>query len=232
MLSKRILALFFAALVVLSSSAFFGGTVYADSLNPTPQSPLTQDDIVLQQQSQVVAQKKGMIDDQNDQIAQLLQKKDALAQQLTDAQQRIADLNQQLTDKKAAAEAAEARLKALQDMFVHINRYAPDSGGNLYAFGNCTWYVKSMRPDASNSWGNANTWYYSAQAQGWNVGSVPKKGAIGTTTRGYLGHVVYVTGVSADASTVYISEMNVAGLNVIDTRSEAASDFQYIYELN
>ncbi len=229
---RRILALFFTALVVLSSSVFFSGTVYADGINSSPQSPLMQDDIVLQQQNQIVTQKKGIIDDQNDQIAQLLQKKDILAQQLADAQKHIADLNQQLTDKKAAAEAAEARLKALEDMFVHINRYASDSGGNLYSFGNCTWYVKNMRPDASNSWGNANTWYYRAAAQGWDVGSVPKKGAIGTTTAGGLGHVVYVTGVSSDASTVYISEMNYAGFDVISTRTASASEFQYIYELN
>lgn len=223
MLSRRIFALFFTALVVISSSVFFNGTVYADGIDNTP---------IIQQQQQVVAQKQSALDDQKDQITQLLQKKDVLSQQLADAQAHIADLNQQIADKKTAADAAQARLKALQDMFVHVNHYASDSSGNMYAFGNCTWYVKNRRADISNSWGNANTWYYNAQIQGWSVGSTPKKGAVGTTTRGSLGHVVFVEGVSADGSTVTISEMNVLGFDIMDTTTAPASDFQYIYELN
>jgi surface antigen len=126
-----------------------------------------------------------------------------------------------------------ARLAEVEDMFVKINRYAPDAAGNAYAGGNCTWYVKSKRPDIGNFWGNANSWYASAAAQGWNVGSKAKVGAIGTTTEGWAGHVVYVEKVSRDGSRVTISEMNYGGaLGVVHTRSVPASDFQYIYELN
>lgn len=224
---KRFLSSLLLTLLILTSC---GGVAHAQELS-TPQSPLRQNEPVLQQMTVDVNQKQSAIDDQNFQITQLLQKKDELSQQLTDIQKDVEDLNQKIADKKAAYEAEQARIKALQDMFVHVKRYAGDSAGNLYAFGNCTWYVKNKRPDLPNNLGNANTWYSMAAADGFSVGSAPKKGAVGTTTRGWLGHVVYVEGVSLDGSTVYISEMNYAGFDVVSTRSAPASEFLYIYEL-
>lgn len=129
-------------------------------------------------------------------------------------------------------ESLKSQLASLDDMFVHINRYAYDSRGNTYAWGNCTFYAKSQRPDASNSWGNANTWYSRAQAQGWNVGLRAKKGAIATTTVGWAGHVAFVEKVTLDGQWVTISEMNYAGLNIVSTRVVHYNEFRYIYELN
>lgn len=103
-----------------------------------------------------------------------------------------------------------------------------DGGPNTYDYGYCTWYVKNKRPDLPNSLGNANTWYSRAQAMGLAVGSAPRVGAAGTTTRGSLGHVVYVEGVNGDG-TVNISEMNSAGWGVVDYRTVPASDYLYIY---
>lgn len=99
--------------------------------------------------------------------------------------------------------------------------------GNTYSYGYCTWFVKNMRPDLPNNLGNANSWYYRAQAQGLPVGTEPVVGAVGTTTRGALGHVVYITGVDGD--TVTLVEMNYAGWGVQSTRTAHKSEFLYIY---
>ncbi len=137
--------------------------------------------------------------------------------------------------KEAVAQeltALKEKLASLDDMFVHINKYASDAAGNRYAAGNCTWYVKSMRPDIGNLWGNADTWYSNAKAQGWSVGELPKKGAVATTTSGPMGHVAYVTGVSLDQQWVTIREMNYGALYQMNNRTVHYSEFKYIYELN
>lgn len=100
--------------------------------------------------------------------------------------------------------------------------------GNNYAPGNCTWYVKSRRADLPNDLGNANTWYARAAAYGLPVGSQPRAGAVGTTTAGDLGHVVYVERVNGDGS-ILISEMNFAGLYSQRSRTAQAYEFRYIY---
>lgn len=129
-------------------------------------------------------------------------------------------------------EVLKQQIAELDNMFVKINRYAPGSAGNLYVPGNCTWFVKSKRPDLPNTLGNAKTWYTRAKAQGWNVGEKPKKGAVGVSTRGYYGHVVYVEGVSLDGQMVTISEMNYRGLFSTNIRTVHYSTFKYIYELD
>lgn len=96
--------------------------------------------------------------------------------------------------------------------------------GNNYTPGNCTWYVKSKRPDIPNNWGDAYVWIGSAQASGYKTGSVPRVGAIGQAGI----HVVYVERVNGNG-TVYISEMNYVGLGVVSDRTVPASTFTYIY---
>lgn len=126
----------------------------------------------------------------------------------------------------------QQQVAKVDGMFVHIDKYAWNSAGNSYAPGNCTWYVKSMRPDIANRWGNANMWYSNAAAQGWNVGSLPKKGAVATTTAGWAGHVAYVIGVSLDQQWVTIREMNYGRLYAMNERTVHYTEFKYIYELN
>ena len=102
-------------------------------------------------------------------------------------------------------------------------------GGNTYSPGYCTWYVKNRRGSSlPNMLGNANQWFANAQAMGMATGYTPRAGAVGTTTRGSLGHVVYVEAVNGDGS-ITISEMNYAGLYSQRTRTAAASEFSYIY---
>lgn len=100
---------------------------------------------------------------------------------------------------------------------------------NTYDYGYCTWYVKNRRgASIPNSLGNANTWYSRAAAAGMAVGSTPRAGAVGTTTRGSLGHVVYVESINPDGS-INISEMNAPVFGGVTYRTAAASEFLYIY---
>lgn len=99
--------------------------------------------------------------------------------------------------------------------------------GNGYAYGYCTYYVASRRAVPSN-WGNANAWYYNAQASGFSVGSMPVPGAIAWTGAGYYGHVAYVESVNGNSVTV--SEMNFnGGWNRVSSRTVSAGEFRYIY---
>ncbi|MBW4061124.1 LysM peptidoglycan-binding domain-containing protein [Candidatus Saccharibacteria bacterium] len=98
---------------------------------------------------------------------------------------------------------------------------------NGYSFGYCTWYVANRRSVPSN-WGNANAWYYNAQASGFSVGSTPVPGAIAWSGAGYYGHVAYVESVSG--GNVTISEMNFNGnWDKVTYRTVSASSFRYIY---
>lgn len=97
---------------------------------------------------------------------------------------------------------------------------------NLYDPGYCTWYVKNRRPDLPNNLGNADTWYYRAQAQGLPTGTTPRAGAA-AQVRGQM-HVVYVESVNGDG-TIVISEMNYAGLYSLRTVTVPASNYWYIY---
>lgn len=102
-------------------------------------------------------------------------------------------------------------------------------GANTYDWGYCTWYVKNRRGDSlPNSLGNANTWYARARAMGMAVGSAPAPGAVGTTTAGALGHVVYVESVN-DNGTINISEMNYTAFATVSHRTVSADSFLYIY---
>jgi surface antigen len=87
---------------------------------------------------------------------------------------------------------------------------------NRFPFGQCTFYVASKVPIPWN--GDAWTWYGSAQAAGWAVGSTPRVGAIMVTWESRIfGHVSYVEAVNGDGSWI-VSEMNYVGWGVIDQR--------------
>ena len=170
-------------------------------------------------------------------------KKDSISNKIKAENKKIKDLKkkhakikaEKLAAKKRAAERASIARQTLTTQretvqTVSSQKSRASVSGNAYAPGYCTWYVKNMRPDIGNFWGNANQWLGSAQASGYATGSQPRVGAIGVSYAGVYGHVVYVTGVSNDGSTVTFSEMNGAGgLGVITTRSDSSRAFQYIY---
>lgn len=222
---KRYLLLLISA-VILSSVFLPVATAYAET------RPLKENEQIIQEQSEVIAEKSDQLDLAAQEIQNLEDRKQELTSKLEEEKQAIDDLTQKLAEKKAAAEAEKKRLEELRNMFVHITLYASNSAGNLYTPGNCTFYAKSRRPDLPNNLGNANMWYTNAAAMGWNVGLTPKKGAIATTTVGWGGHVAYVESVSLDGLWVVISEMNYGGLYNMNTRTVYYTEFQYIYELD
>jgi len=95
-------------------------------------------------------------------------------------------------------------------------------GGSLgpysphFPFGQCTYYVATK---VDIPWrGDAWTWYGSAQAAGWPVGTTPRAGAIMVTwENAVFGHVSYVESINTDGSW-WVSEMNYVGWGVIDQR--------------
>jgi len=103
--------------------------------------------------------------------------------------------------------------------------------GDTYEWGNCTYWAFAQRLWAGKpiptSWGNANTWDDRAIADGYEVNHTPKVGAVMQTDVGKWGHVAYVTRVEADTGKWEISEMNSQGLNIVSTRTFAASSGLY-----
>jgi surface antigen len=99
--------------------------------------------------------------------------------------------------------------------------------GDTYAWGNCTYWAFAMRLQAGKpiptSWGNANTWDDNALRDGYEVNHSPAVGAVFQTDEGEFGHVAYVTIVDAVTGSWTISEMNAPHLNVVSTRTFAAS---------
>jgi surface antigen len=106
--------------------------------------------------------------------------------------------------------------------------------GDSYAWGNCTYWAFFLRQQGNNpiptSWGNAATWAFYAQLGGYLVDHTPAAGAIMqiSDVDGGLGHVAYVTAVDPNSGDWTISEMNVLGLDVVDTKTlPAASALNY-----
>ena len=111
---------------------------------------------------------------------------------------------------------------------------------DLYAWGNCTWWVFIKRYEIGdpipNSWGNATNWAYAASLDGYVVDHHPTPGSIMQISGvDYgLGHVAFVESVDPDG-TWHISEMNVLGLDVVDNKAEpasAAANYRFIHDAN
>jgi surface antigen len=115
----------------------------------------------------------------------------------------------------------------------------PAVPGDTYAWGNCTYWVYALRLQAGDpiptTWGNAATWAPRALLDGYVVNDTPSPGAIMQTANsaGGLGHVAYVTAVDPTTGAWTISEMNVKGLDVVDTTTypaAAAANYSFIHD--
>jgi surface antigen len=214
----------------LANSVVMNRGVFAQEVPKTGNADLLA--VTIDRQSEVDSAEKMVADvkqtlESNKKEAQLVEKKvEESAKEIQQIKSEIEELKARIAEKKAEK---ERKKREAASKTVSIGKYAANSAGNGYAAGNCTWYVKSRRPDIGSYWGNANQWIASAQAAGFSTGSAPKQGAIGVSFEGYYGHVVYVESVSEDGSTVNLSEMNAKGLGVISSRTAPASSFQYIY---
>jgi surface antigen len=113
----------------------------------------------------------------------------------------------------------------------------PGDPNDHYDWGNCTYWAALLRIQMGdpipNTWGNANTWAKNAKADGYLVDKTPTYGSIMQTDAGDLGHVAFVENVDPITGKWTISEMNVLGLDMIDTRTLNATDaknFNFIHD--
>jgi surface antigen len=114
----------------------------------------------------------------------------------------------------------------------------PLSTTDTYDWGNCTYWAALLRQQAKNpipnTWGNAATWALNARLGGYLVDQTPSPGAImqiSNVDKG-LGHVAYVESVDTATGAWTISEMNVKGLDIVDTKTlpaSAALDYNFIH---
>lgn len=240
--SKRVPALNKVSVSFLLTGVFLVGAIFfpqqASAAELTMMSPQLNDNLVKMQELKSEAERReekiAAIMPQVEEIRKeqeaVINAKKELEQATSELEKEVAVLKVKVAEKKereAAAAREAARIAALR--LVVISSYAPDSAGNTYALGNCTWYAKSRRPDLPNSLGNANTWYSRAAAQGFKTGREARTNAVGVSFGGYYGHVVYVEKWLGNGR-IIISEMNVNGLYSMQTREASESEFVYIYE--
>lgn len=187
----------------------------------------------------------------NQQRIDIIEELETLSEELESIEMEKADTEAQLeekalreAEKQREIERLERELQAKREREAEQRRIAEEQrqrqarltatrtvsaqAGNTYSYGYCTWYVKNRRPDIPNGLGNANMWLHNARAMGLPTGSEPRAGAVAQTSAGPLGHVAIVESVNGDG-TVTISEMNYRGWNVVNQRTVAASNFNYIY---
>lgn len=110
-------------------------------------------------------------------------------------------------------------------------------GGNGYAYGYCTFYAFNRRAELGkpigSNWGNAVSWASFARGGGFAVDKAPRAGDVFQVGGGWggLGHVGVVERVNPDGS-IYVSEMNYAGWNVVSYRTIGAgqvTEYNYIH---
>jgi len=115
--------------------------------------------------------------------------------------------------------------------------------------GQCTWWVEKQFAGYTGTYintlgingttGDARYWAYNAAHRGWTTGSTPRVGSIAVFSPTYngitgpYGHVAWVTQVYPARNAIVVTEMNVHGLGVVDTRTIApafgVAGLQYVY---
>lgn len=115
------------------------------------------------------------------------------------------------------------------------------SEGNMYAVGQCTWYVKNVAPWAGTYWGNGCQWGASAAADGFQVDGTPAAGAIVSFAQGQsvgtwnadstYGHVAYVQSYNASNNTITITQggMGFSSPTGPNTATLSAAGLTYIH---
>lgn len=208
------------------------GFAYANEQNRKYESIQHQMNRQVQDSQKQIEQTKQEIQKKDTELKTIneqLQQKNQESEQLKKDNEKLkTDLQAKRDHEARVAAAVQFKLSSTGGRGGAASEPRGNSAGNGYDYGWCTWYVKERRPDLPNNLGNANTWFARAQAQGLPVGYTPRAGAVGQTSGGSLGHVVYVERVNGDG-TIYISEMNYQGWGVKSFRTANASEFRYIY---
>lgn len=179
-------------------------------------APLSENEQRIAQHSEEMQKKEDTLQLTDQQLQELEEKKQDLATKLETEKKAIEELKAKIAEKKRM-DAIRAEEKARLEAFVQpaapsytppVKRWAGNSAGNTYYAGQCTWHVKNLKPELPNMLGNADQWFYTAQAQGWPVGYEARPGAAAQTKTGM--HVAYVVEVYNNG-TMLIDEMNFAG---------------------
>jgi surface antigen len=173
--------------------------------------------------------------DQAQQLSDQLQTLDAQLQgQQAQLRQEQSSLTGQAAQLVAQRNSIQGQISALQaeqlaaseagQGWVTVNgALTPFAFGpqpDYFPWGQCTWYVASLR---HVYWGgNADAWYWNAQAAGAPTGHTPQPGSIvvwgpGSLYNALYGHVAYVRYVISPTNFV-VDEGNFLGLGVSDQR--------------
>ena len=180
-------------------------------------------------------------------LAEEKAKADAEAARIAEESRKaLAAQASQATQTVATATSYEAPAAASTAPAAQTSSYTYTAGGGFPAvdpsfraslnggyFGQCTYYVFNRMaqvgtPIGHGLMGNANEWPSYARSYGYSVTRTPSAGTAMVFQSGVggshptYGHVAFVESVNADGS-VYISEMNFVGLNVISYRTIPAS---------
>jgi surface antigen/predicted DNA-binding ribbon-helix-helix protein len=152
------------------------------------------------------------------QASSLKGKAATLLGQLQGVRSRIAQVRRE-EEAAAAAAAAAAGAGAAHVMGNALRPFAFGPRFDDYPWGQCTWYVASLR---NVYWsGNAWEWAFTARAAGRPEGRTPRVGSMVVFGPGHgysgFGHVAYVVAVQGPASFT-VDEANMLGLGVVDQR--------------
>ena len=191
-----------------------------------------------------LAEEKAKADAEAARIAEESRK--ALAAQASQATQTVATATSYEAPAAASTAPAPAPAAATPAPAAQTSSYTYTTGGGFPAvdpsfraslnggyFGQCTYYVFNRMaqvgtPIGHSMMGNAAEWPSYARSYGYSVSHSPSAGSAIVFQQGLAGadptygHVAFVEAVNADGS-LYISEMNVRGLNVISYRTISAS---------
>ena len=95
-------------------------------------------------------------------------------------------------------------------VFAASNPYNKNAKGTDGNWANCTWWAWQLAYDntgvALPSWGNAKTWYSSASAAGYSVGTTPRAKSIVVYGGSGYGHVAYVADYNSSNGQIYVKE--------------------------
>jgi surface antigen len=152
------------------------------------------------------------------QASSLKGKAATLLAQLQGVRSKIAAVRRE-QEAAAAAAAAAAGAGASHVVGNALRPFAFGPRFDDYPWGQCTWYVASLR---NVYWsGNAWEWAYTARAAGRPEGMTPRVGSMVVfgPGNGYsqFGHVAYVVAVQGSGSFT-VDEANMLGLGVVDQR--------------
>lgn len=152
------------------------------------------------------------------QASSLKGKAATLLAQLQGVRSKISEVRRE-QEAAAAAAAAAAGAGAAHVVGNALRPFAFGPRFDDYPWGQCTWYVASLR---NVYWsGNAWEWAYTARAAGRPEGMTPRVGSLVVFGPGHgysqFGHVAYVVSVHG-SSNFTVDEANMLGLGIVDQR--------------